>query len=189
MSRIFKYELQVESRQLITTPPGSKILSLGVQNEIPVLFVEVNPENAGSEQHVIRTVTTGEVFNAEDCVFIGTVIIKGWYTCHVYEQAVKGAPDPVEDRFLEDRAQVRKELSLTEAVTKVMRNKPWEHSHIGRSWVGHPIEDECPCPQEPCGLIDYMKIDPKCPQHAITAGKTIRQTHWAEECPGASDAV
>lgn len=31
--------------------------------------------------------------------------------------------------------------------------------HIGRSWTEHPIEDTCPCPQEPCGLIGVARID------------------------------
>lgn len=55
--------------------------------------------------------------------------------------------------------------------------------HIGRSFDGHPLEDACPCPQEPCGLIDVSRIDPTCGQHALAAGKTIRQSHTAERCP------
>jgi len=47
------------------------------------------------------------------------------------------------------------------------------------------LEDECPCPVEPCGLIDHDKIDPECPQHAMTAAKTFRASHPAEDCPGA----
>lgn len=59
----------------------------------------------------------------------------------------------------------------------------WEHRHIGRSFVGHHLEDECPCPQEPCGLVDAAKADPNCPQHPVSAGKTIRQSHLPESCP------
>ncbi|MFJ2298126.1 hypothetical protein [Oerskovia paurometabola] len=55
--------------------------------------------------------------------------------------------------------------------------------HIGRSFDGHPLEDTCPCPQEPCGLIDVARIDPTCPQHALAAGATIRQAHIPERCP------
>lgn len=54
--------------------------------------------------------------------------------------------------------------------------------HIGRSFGDlHPIEDECPCPQEPCGLVSKDKIDPSCTQHVGT--KTIRQAHLESECP------
>lgn len=54
--------------------------------------------------------------------------------------------------------------------------------HTGRSWRGHPLEDECPCPQEPCGLILETKVE-NCPQHSWKAGKTIRQAHKASDCP------
>jgi hypothetical protein len=59
--------------------------------------------------------------------------------------------------------------------------------HIGRSWPGlEPhLENECPCPQEPCGLIAESKIDPDCPQHSWAATKTIRNSHDAGDCPGA----
>ena len=54
--------------------------------------------------------------------------------------------------------------------------------HVGRSWRGHHVEDACPCPQEPCGLVDLRRIDPACPQHVFTAAKTIRQSHTPEFC-------
>lgn len=53
--------------------------------------------------------------------------------------------------------------------------------HIGRSFSGHPIEDECPCEKAACGLVMTDKIDPSCLQHRVN--KTIRQAHTAEECP------
>lgn len=51
--------------------------------------------------------------------------------------------------------------------------------HAGRAWSGHEIEDACPCPQEPCGLVSTP--DPDCVQHSRT--KTIRQSHRADQCP------
>jgi len=54
-------------------------------------------------------------------------------------------------------------------------------THVGRSWSGHQIEDLCPCPQEPCGLVDLQKADPQCVQHNLT--RTIRQGHAEEDCP------
>lgn len=53
--------------------------------------------------------------------------------------------------------------------------------HIGRSWTGHVVEDECPCPKAPCGLVISGEVHPDCPQHQ--ANKTIRQGHAAEDCP------
>jgi hypothetical protein len=63
--------------------------------------------------------------------------------------------------------------------------------HIGRHWPpsyraggARTIEDDCPCPIEPCGHIQHDKIHPNCPQHAMSAGKTIRSNHLAKHCPG-----
>lgn len=63
--------------------------------------------------------------------------------------------------------------------------------HIGRHWPvsyshgkGETIEDQCPCPTEPCGHIAHDKIDPDCPQHAMSAAKTMRSNHLAKDCPG-----
>lgn len=53
--------------------------------------------------------------------------------------------------------------------------------HIGRSWTDHPIEDTCPYPQEPCGLVNHEHASTACEQHRIT--KTIRQGHHNDECP------
>ena len=67
--------------------------------------------------------------------------------------------------------------------------------HIGRHWPAHyradrsapTMEDECPCPVEPCGLVDDTRRDPNCPQHGDLT-KTMRSMHRAEDCPGAPDA-
>jgi hypothetical protein len=56
--------------------------------------------------------------------------------------------------------------------------------HIGRSWSGSPLEDECPCPKAPCGLVLEDQTAPGCPQHAPERCKTMRQRHSEEECPG-----
>ncbi|MGI5245082.1 hypothetical protein [Dactylosporangium sp. CA-139066] len=56
--------------------------------------------------------------------------------------------------------------------------------HIGRAWSGTEIEDGCPCPKAPCGLVDQaaLKVGEACPQHLVN--KTIRQSHPADACPG-----
>lgn len=53
--------------------------------------------------------------------------------------------------------------------------------HFGRSWEGHPLEDECPCPQEPCGLVSEPVEE--CEQHPMIRSKTMRQGHSADMCP------
>jgi len=54
--------------------------------------------------------------------------------------------------------------------------------HMGRHWVGHDIEDRCPCSQEACGLVDSAKRDPQCAQHL--SDRSFRQQHPADQCPG-----
>ncbi len=57
--------------------------------------------------------------------------------------------------------------------------------HIGRSWgASRAIEDGCPCPKEPCGLVDEAKASPGCTEHPPEACKSIRQGHYPEDCPG-----
>lgn len=58
--------------------------------------------------------------------------------------------------------------------------------HSGRSWVGHPLEDACPCPKEACGLVNMSNVDEDCEQHGMGATKTIRQSHFGDDCPGAA---
>lgn len=52
--------------------------------------------------------------------------------------------------------------------------------HYGRAWVGHEIEDACPCTKAPCGLV--AQSVPECTQHR--ADKSTRQSHPADACPG-----
>ena len=57
---------------------------------------------------------------------------------------------------------------------------------MGRSWpgMGNPLERDCPCPKEPCGLVDQEKANPDCMEHPMRRRKTMRQGHPAGECPG-----
>lgn len=116
MSRIYKYQLEVESRQLLMMPEGAEVISVGTQGEIahdnqpnsqmPVLFALIPDPNARSRPRVFRTVTTGEIFEHEGLEFIGTTFVD-WYTAHVFE-VIKGNPyDLVDDRFQDDMREIR----------------------------------------------------------------------------------
>lgn len=61
--------------------------------------------------------------------------------------------------------------------------------HVGRSWVGHPLEDDCPCPQQPCGLVRMNEADPSCTQHTLSAAKSMRQIHNHDECPARKEQL
>lgn len=43
--------------------------------------------------------------------------------------------------------------------------------HVGRTWTGHAIEDACPCPQEPCGLVDISHAHPDAGGHGAEASR------------------
>jgi len=60
-----------------------------------------------------------------------------------------------------------------------------ERWHTGRSWTGHEIEDDCPCPKEPCGLVDTGRAVAECLQHPVGRAKSMRQGHRAGACPAA----
>lgn len=57
-------------------------------------------------------------------------------------------------------------------------------THVGRAWAGHSIEDECPCLQQLCGLVDYGLAHPDCEHHPASRMKSMRQGHRAKDCPG-----
>ena len=54
--------------------------------------------------------------------------------------------------------------------------------HIGRSFIGTALEDDCPCGKAPCGLVDTELVSPDCPQHSMAA-KTLCQGWPADTCP------
>lgn len=119
MSRIFKYTLEVESRQIIQMPALATVLSVGTQGELgtkdkpnsqmPVLFAMIPYDEPFVlfRPRVFRTVTTGENFNHEGLQFIGTTFVD-WYTAHVFE-VVASKPDPIEKRFQSDMADIREQ--------------------------------------------------------------------------------
>lgn len=55
-------------------------------------------------------------------------------------------------------------------------------NHIGRSWTTHEIEDNCPCPKAPCGLVVQDEVTEACREHHWSAAKSIRQSHPADRC-------
>ncbi len=61
--------------------------------------------------------------------------------------------------------------------------------HMGRSFDGTLLEDDCPCPKAPCGLVVTPGLagDDDCPQHSMRSAKTIRQYHRADECPNVKE--
>lgn len=54
--------------------------------------------------------------------------------------------------------------------------------HLGRSWGGSALEDDCPCLKAPCGLVLWSGIDRDCREHGEQFAKTMRQVHAEDNC-------
>ena len=62
--------------------------------------------------------------------------------------------------------------------------------HRGRSFTGHELEDECPGPQQSCGLVALSEANPDCDQHGRNhMPHSMRQGHAAADCPGGTDTA
>lgn len=116
--RIFKYPVEVVSRQIIQMPKGAQILSVGRQGPMPFLWASVD-EHQPAESRIFRLVTTGEIFNEERLFYVGHIQLggerpeEGWFEAHFYEVETALAqinPDPISDRFQDDLTQVRDEI-------------------------------------------------------------------------------
>lgn len=83
---------------------------------------------------------------------------------------------------LAGRANLALGAGVTMAEASTWLAAPTSGQHSGRSFVGTEIEDACPCPQEPCGLVDYARAHPDCEHHPIERRKTMRQIHDAQAC-------
>jgi hypothetical protein len=87
-----------------------------------------------------------------------------------------------------DELEIKTDGSVAEETGEVSTSTPTPlRYHTGRAWVGHEIEDGCPCVKAPCGLVEATV--PECPEHAPAAMKTFRQGHPPDECPGRSSWV
>lgn len=94
--------------------------------------------------------------------------------------ALRAYAETVKDEYPQLAADVLLAVQVRETYS-------WQDLHVGRSFKGiYRMEESCPCPQLPCGLVDMGKaIEIDCPEHSPIHAKTIRTTHQANQCPGA----
>lgn len=86
MKKIYKYQIP-SAEAAIAMPQGATILSVAAQNEVPCLWVMVDPNQPTVEKH-IRIVATGEALEDEAVTwsFIGTFFLdSGALVFHVFE--------------------------------------------------------------------------------------------------------
>ena len=85
VNTIYKYELSVEKEQRLILPLGSRILSVGVQNNFVVLWAEVDRRQTTPEIYIIYTYGTGHDISRQRGKFIGTCLMMGGaLVWHVY---------------------------------------------------------------------------------------------------------
>lgn len=84
---IWKYKLEISDDHVLTIPAHAKILYLAVQNNVPCLWVQVNPYNKGVKRHFI-TYGTGHGIEAEEddvLIYVGTYQLSNGFVGHVFE--------------------------------------------------------------------------------------------------------
>lgn len=88
MKTIYKYPLEVANRQIINLPEGANILNVLNQNEVPVLYAEVDTEEKEIEKVEIAMVGTGHpIDEIEEYEYITSVLFKeGKFISHFYHK-------------------------------------------------------------------------------------------------------
>ena len=86
MKKIYKYDLSMEDRQIISLPLNSKILSVKDQYDGIVLYALVDTEREEQEKHSIIIHGTGHsADDLEGYKFLGTVkLMNGQLMFHVF---------------------------------------------------------------------------------------------------------
>jgi hypothetical protein len=85
MKVIYKYQLSVTDRCVIALPLGFKILTLQMQNDMPHIWVEINPDEVQFTNVAFRTIGTGQKFVEDDLTYIGTYQFD-IFVFHVYQE-------------------------------------------------------------------------------------------------------
>lgn len=114
--RIHKVQLQVdwshEIKQMIMMDIGAEVLSLGVQNELPVMWFSTPWPDFKPEPRIFLVTMTGSEYEAIGTHFIGTVALKDWYVAHVFEclNPSNDGADIISLRHHQDLVDIRREL-------------------------------------------------------------------------------
>lgn len=86
MRTVYKYEVPLDDTFYVDLPKDSKVLSVGVQNDVPYIWVFVDDENEDSRK-VFRLAGTGHpIADYLDLEFIGTFQLRsGNLVFHLFE--------------------------------------------------------------------------------------------------------
>lgn len=119
-----------------------------------------------------------------------TAVLRREYEPQPTESAQPVVPRATEEKTTATAAAVTPQPSTARALAEADANHVASlPRHIGRHWHGHDIENACPCPKAPCGLVVEGTAVPECTQHPAARSQTIRQSHLATACPAAEQPV
>lgn len=87
MRVIYKYKLKLEDEQKIEMPFGSKLLCVQMQDDVPCLWADVDPDCSATEHRKILIIGTGHKNEALPCAtYISTFqMSNGALVFHVFE--------------------------------------------------------------------------------------------------------
>ena len=86
MIKIFKYPLSLESKFTLDLPKESKILSVQVQNLVPVLWAFVDTDIHEKEPKIFRCYYTGEnIPDSDSLIYLDTMqLMGGTLVAHIF---------------------------------------------------------------------------------------------------------
>lgn len=92
MTTIWKYQLPLQDDFELELPKFAKVLSVGAQNDMPVIWVQVIVDEPEKEIRKFCLAGTGQHMNGKhQLTFIGTFqILEGRFVGHVFEKTSNG---------------------------------------------------------------------------------------------------
>lgn len=82
---IWKYPIELGDKYKLELPAHVEILHLDVQNNLPFIWVKVNPFNKGEKRKFITYGTGQAIEDEENLIYIGTFTLENWLVQHLFE--------------------------------------------------------------------------------------------------------
>jgi hypothetical protein len=87
LSTIWKFPLEITDEQEINVPVGAKILCLQMQEGLPCLWVQVNPQASTYPMRIVMYGTGHEITDTPNLRYLGSFqCYGGTFVSHVFEQ-------------------------------------------------------------------------------------------------------
>jgi hypothetical protein len=86
LKAIYKYSLSSHTAQDIEMPVGARILTVQVQNDVPVIWAVVDPSTKYIDILTFLTLATGELVDDIDGKYIGTYQLSNGLVFHIFQR-------------------------------------------------------------------------------------------------------